>query len=71
MLFNEDVLLFLGLDNIFEMVSQGKSELRLHITSDRGFSSYETFQNFKLDRGPRYTLHIDRGVGMRRVLFAF
>ncbi|XP_060581974.1 angiopoietin-related protein 2-like [Ruditapes philippinarum] len=48
---------------IYEMVSQGKTELRLDLTAAGGEHVYETFQNFRLSDGPYYTLHIDKGVG--------
>ncbi|XP_060574482.1 angiopoietin-related protein 1-like [Ruditapes philippinarum] len=54
---------WLGLENIYEMVSRGKTELRLDLTAADGTSVYETFQNFRLDERPYYTLHIDKGVG--------
>ncbi|XP_060577785.1 microfibril-associated glycoprotein 4-like, partial [Ruditapes philippinarum] len=54
---------WLGLENIYEMVSRGKTELRLDLTAADGTSVYETFQNFSLGAMPYYTLHIDKGVG--------
>ncbi|XP_060593871.1 adhesion G protein-coupled receptor B2-like [Ruditapes philippinarum] len=54
---------WLGLENIYEMVSRGKTELRLDLTAADGTSVYETFQNFRLGEMPYYTLHIDQGVG--------
>ncbi|XP_060607406.1 ficolin-3-like [Ruditapes philippinarum] len=54
---------WLGLRNIYEMVSQGKTELRLDLTAAGGEHVYETFQNFHLSDGPYYSLHIDKGVG--------
>ncbi|XP_060565133.1 microfibril-associated glycoprotein 4-like isoform X2 [Ruditapes philippinarum] len=54
---------WLGLQNIYEMVFRGKTELRLDLTAADGTSVYETFQNFRLGERPYYTLHIDKGVG--------
>ncbi|XP_060561522.1 microfibril-associated glycoprotein 4-like [Ruditapes philippinarum] len=54
---------WLGLENIYEMVSRGKTELRLDLTAADGTSVYETFQNFSIGENPYYTLHIDEGVG--------
>ena len=53
----------IGLQNIYEMVSQRKTELRLDLTAADGTTVYETFQNFRLGDSPYYTLHIDKGVG--------
>ena len=57
------MLLILGLEYIYEMVSQGKSELRLDMISTNGRIAFETFQNFQLEQSPSFTLHIDEGVG--------
>jgi hypothetical protein len=57
------ILFYSGLENIYEMVSRGKSELRLDLTAADGKTVYETFQNFSLGERPYYTLHIDKGVG--------
>ncbi|XP_060552110.1 A disintegrin and metalloproteinase with thrombospondin motifs adt-1-like [Ruditapes philippinarum] len=52
-----------SLRNIYEIVSQGQTELRLDLTAAGGEHVYETFQNFHLSDSPYYTLHIDKGVG--------
>jgi hypothetical protein len=52
-----------GLAHIYEMVAQGKTELRLDLTAADGTSVYETFQNFRLGKQPYYTLHIEKGTG--------
>ncbi|XP_053387230.1 fibropellin-1-like [Mercenaria mercenaria] len=54
---------WLGLKNVQEMTSQGKTELRLDLTAADGTTAFETFQNFYLDEGSNYTLHIDPGKG--------
>ncbi|XP_060595944.1 microfibril-associated glycoprotein 4-like [Ruditapes philippinarum] len=54
---------WLGLSHIYEMVSLGKTELRLDLKAADGTSVYETFQNFRLGKQPYYTLHIDKGIG--------
>ncbi|XP_053390846.1 fibrinogen-like protein A [Mercenaria mercenaria] len=60
---NFETEFWLGLKSVQEMTSQGKTELRLDLTAADGTAVYETFQNFYLDEGPNYTLHIDPGTG--------
>ncbi|XP_053387889.1 fibrinogen C domain-containing protein 1-like isoform X2 [Mercenaria mercenaria] len=60
---NLETEFWLGLKSVQEMASQGKTELRLDLTAADGTTVYETFQNFYLDEGPNYTLHIDPGTG--------
>ncbi|XP_053387987.1 fibrinogen C domain-containing protein 1-B-like isoform X2 [Mercenaria mercenaria] len=60
---NLETEFWLGLKSVKEMASQGKTELRLDLTAADGTTAYETFQNFYLDEGPNYTLHIDHGTG--------
>jgi hypothetical protein len=57
------IYFYTGLRNIYEIVSQGQTELRLDLTAAGGEHVYETFQNFHLSDSPYYTLHIDKGVG--------
>ncbi|XP_045183208.2 uncharacterized protein LOC123541720 [Mercenaria mercenaria] len=54
---------WLGLENLYELVSQGRSELRLDVSAANGTKGYVTFQNFKISSGPNYTLHISPGHG--------
>ncbi|XP_060552934.1 A disintegrin and metalloproteinase with thrombospondin motifs adt-1-like [Ruditapes philippinarum] len=54
---------WLGLKYIFEMVSQGKTELRLDLKAADGTYFHEVFQNFHLGSSPNYTLHIDEKSG--------
>lgn len=52
-----------GLQNVYELVSKGKSELRIDLEAADGTKAYETFQDFSLSPGPDYTLHISKGTG--------
>ncbi|XP_060592592.1 uncharacterized protein LOC132747282 [Ruditapes philippinarum] len=54
---------WLGLKHIYEMVSHGKTELRMDMIAANGTSAYQTFINFRLSDSPYYTIHIDKGVG--------
>ena len=45
------------------MVSRKPTELRFDLTTGNGQPLYETFQNFHLDNGPNYTIHLDFGQG--------
>ncbi|XP_053386989.1 angiopoietin-1-like [Mercenaria mercenaria] len=60
---NLETEFWLGLKSVQEMASQRKTVLRLDLTAANGTTAYETFQNFYLDEGPNYTLHIDPGTG--------
>ncbi|XP_060608164.1 thrombospondin type-1 domain-containing protein 7B-like [Ruditapes philippinarum] len=55
---------WLGLKYIYEMLTQGKSELRLDLTAADGTVFQEVFQNFQLDNSPYYTLHINGTGGL-------
>jgi hypothetical protein len=53
-----------------EIVSNGPTELRMDLTDGDGKTVYETFQNFHLDAGPEYTIHLDPGQGTAGILFS-
>ncbi|XP_045206920.2 microfibril-associated glycoprotein 4-like [Mercenaria mercenaria] len=54
---------WLGLKYVQEMADQGTTELRLDLAAARSHNKtgYSTYQNFKLDKSPNYTIHIDPG----------
>ncbi|XP_053403133.1 ficolin-2-like [Mercenaria mercenaria] len=49
---------WLGLKIVQEMTYQGTTEFRLDVTTVDDDTLTETYQNFYLDKGPEYTLHI-------------
>ncbi|XP_053400034.1 microfibril-associated glycoprotein 4-like [Mercenaria mercenaria] len=49
---------WLGLKIVHEMTYQGTTEFRLDIALANGRTFTETYQNFYLDKGPHYTLHL-------------
>ena len=53
----------LGLKFVQEMASKGPTELRFDLTPAVGETVYVNFQNFYLDPGPNYTIHLDPGQG--------
>ncbi|XP_053387975.1 neurogenic locus notch homolog protein 1-like [Mercenaria mercenaria] len=54
---------WLGLESLRELVSQGKSELRIDVTTADGISLHGTFANFNISAGPYYTLHVSPETG--------
>ncbi|XP_060598659.1 ficolin-1-like [Ruditapes philippinarum] len=50
--------LWLGLKYIQELAEQGPTEVRLDMTNENNDTGYETFQDFKLTDGIKYTLNI-------------
>ncbi|XP_045184870.2 ficolin-3-like [Mercenaria mercenaria] len=58
---------WLGLRDIYEMASQGQTDLRIDLEAANGSKGYETFQNFHLSPRTAYTLRLGSTIASSRI----